>query len=404
MLITFGLLMMLSHARARRRFERLCSTAPQMLANVRDLLGFTPEQLTRLCCHNTVDRYLRTLPSEFLQEALTLVVRGLIRSKFLDDFRFFGSFRLAIDGTEIFRYKRRHCPHCLTAEHADGRIDYFHQIVTAKIITAGGLSFPVAFEMIDNSEPGNFDKQDCETKAGLRLMKRVRELFPRTPFHLLGDALYACEPILQLCTDYNWSFSLTFKKGRTPKLWAEAQRQFELQSSQCRTGRCVVNGKTVSRVYAWIHNLDHKGSTCHVVRLEETKDKKTTTFVYLTDLRPDRDNVIDLVNKGGRQRQKLETSHDIQKHHGYELDHDYGSQGHALANYIQLIQIAHLINQIICRTNLLAKLAADRHCPCPAVLYESVRDFIAELAISLYRNAFSPAATRQDFNLSWDCA
>ena len=48
-------------------------------------------------------------------------------------------------------------------------------------------------------------------------------------FRSLGDGLYACRPIMELCESYGWEYIFTFKEGRTPTAFAEARDLMEQQ-------------------------------------------------------------------------------------------------------------------------------------------------------------------------------
>lgn len=44
-------------------------------------------------------------------------------------------------------------------------------------------------------------RQDCETNAAKRLLKRIKKDDPRLPICIQGDALYATEPVMRLCRE-----------------------------------------------------------------------------------------------------------------------------------------------------------------------------------------------------------
>ena len=37
------------------------------------------------------------------------------------------------------------------------------------------------------------------------------------------DSLYACAPLMEICDSYGWDYIFTFKEGRTPRAYADAQ-------------------------------------------------------------------------------------------------------------------------------------------------------------------------------------
>lgn len=43
------------------------------------------------------------------------------------------------------------------------------------------------------------EKQDCETKAFKRMIKRIKSNYPKYKFIITGDGLYAINPIINIC-------------------------------------------------------------------------------------------------------------------------------------------------------------------------------------------------------------
>ena len=91
---------------------------------------------------------------------LAQMIRRLIRMKALDDWRVGGRFLLAIDGTGLYSFRRRHCEHCIETRHDSGAVTYSHKVLVAFIVSDNGYVLPIACEFIEN--PGAaYDKQDC---------------------------------------------------------------------------------------------------------------------------------------------------------------------------------------------------------------------------------------------------
>ena len=66
-------------------------------------------------------------------------------------------------------------------------------------------------------------------------------------------------------------------------------------------------------------------------------------------------NVVALV-KGGRLRWKIENEgFNIQKNGGYNLEHQFSNNEIAIKNYYLLMQVAHIINQLVEKSNLIKK-------------------------------------------------
>lgn len=81
-------------------------------------------------------------------------------------------------------------------------------------------------------------------------------------------------------------------------------------------------------------------------RKGETENRKAQ-FLFLTDLPVNQKNVAALA-EAGRRRWKIENEgFNIQKRHGYFLEHLYSRNYRALKNHYCLIQIGHMISQVM---------------------------------------------------------
>ena len=164
---------------------------------------------------------LSKLTPTLLVGFMASLMRRLFRMRCLERFRFGREWLVAADGTWLRTYDKQHCEHCLYQKQPDGSTIWFHAVLEAKLILNNGMSFSLASVPIEN--PGcEYDKQDCEQKAFPRLAAKLKELYPRLPICLLGDSLYGCAPVMDICERMRWSYIVTFKEGRTPALWKRA--------------------------------------------------------------------------------------------------------------------------------------------------------------------------------------
>ena len=88
------------------------------------------------------------------------------------------------------------------------------------VLLVPGLSVVIGAEPISNDSP-NPSKQDCENKAAVKLLHRIKAAFPKTHFLISGDALYANRTFIQLCICYKWNYLFTLKRGAQPTLCDE---------------------------------------------------------------------------------------------------------------------------------------------------------------------------------------
>ena len=110
---------------------------------------------------------------------------------------------------------------------------------------------------------------------------------------------------------------------------------------------CSHPQRQVHQSYRWLSGLTYQGYALSWVECVEERQGKINRFVYLTDIEARFDNAIELA-LSGRMRFKIENEgFNAQKNGGYNLAHKYSRvSAQAMKNYISLMQIAHLINQL----------------------------------------------------------
>lgn len=361
-MIASTLLLFLLGLKSRRQF-RFESRSPALVANLnawtRSAVPYAPHD-------DTIAYYLERQDPAHLESLPGELVADLIRRRVLAPGRLYGRWLVAIDGTGHLFFRSRHCPHCLTRKSADGSVLYYHHVLEAKLVTPNGFAFSLASEPIENTDP-QVTKQDCELKAFFRLVEKLAAQFPRLPLVLLGDALYACAPVFACCEQHHWKFIFTFMEGALPALFHEYETLRDLsprnRTQSCRDG--------VPQSLAWVNGLDHQGHRLHAFECREPD----RCFVWLTNFEVGQASVITLANQGGRQRWKIENQgFNIQKNHGYELEHAYSANENAARNFYLLLQIAHLIQQLMTKGSLLKDFIQ---------ILGSLRNFQRRLAESL---------------------
>ena len=133
-------------------------------------------------------------------------------------------YHVVFDATDIAFFTERHCEHCLTATYNKGtkneKTYYFHKMLVARVYLAPSLSIVLGAEPIAN-DTMNPSKQDCENKAAVKLMDRIKDAFPGMDFLISGDALYANKTFIRKCICYHWNYLFTLKRGVQPTLCDE---------------------------------------------------------------------------------------------------------------------------------------------------------------------------------------
>lgn len=313
---------------------------------------------------DTVDTLFRNLNPEQLQEVVTSMTEILIRKKVLYPWRLFGRFFVvAIDATGYRYFKERHCPYCLSQTREEKTI-YYHMVLEAKLVTWGGFAFSLMSEFIENSDPAT-TKQDCELKAFYRLAPRLKSRLPHLPVVLSLDGLFANGPVFSLLKKYGWGFVITLKDDSLRSVHEEFEGLCKLQSENRLAVRMGKEAE-IEQAYRWATDISYidterREHTLSMIECKETKPAKNkgrslTTFKWVTDFTVAEKTVQELAHNGGRTRWKVENQgFKNQKCGGYALEHQYSTDPTSTKNFYFMLQIAHMLIQLMEKGSLLKK-------------------------------------------------
>jgi hypothetical protein len=261
-------------------------------------------------------------------------------------------YTMPLDGTDYFHSTKIQCPHCLRRSDAGGQEHYRHTVLSASLVKAGKHEvLPLDFEEVRN-EDGQ-EKQDCEVNAAKRLIPRVRREHPQLKLIALGDDLYAHEPFIALLSECRMHYVLVAKENSHRELfewvedldrlgegergsWSEGpvakRREFEYRIVR-GAPLCASSERLVNFVEVW--ERDRQGK----LRYHNS---------WVTDLEVTADNVAVIVQIG-RSRWKIENEQfNVQKNHGYELEHNYGHGKKTLAMvFYTLNLLAYVMHTIL---------------------------------------------------------
>lgn len=309
------------------------------------------------------DVFSRMDPAEF-QAVLSWMVYGLIRKKVMYPYRLLDRyFLIAIDGTWTLKRKKRHCRKCLT-QTQNGKTTYYHMVVEAKLVTPDGFAIPLFTEFVENS--GNDSKQDCELKAFYRIAEKIKASFPRLPVMATIDGLFACGPVFRVCTELGWKFMVVLKDGSLPTVNQEFESLSGLQPENRLSYRWLDGTTHVLQPFRWVNGIEYTdtGKTEHTVdviecmetREDATRVTTTKRHKWVTNMPVSDRNIIELANHGGRLRWKIENEgFNVQKNGGYGLTHEYSKNDNSAKIFHILMQIAHLLMQLLTRGSLLKR-------------------------------------------------
>jgi hypothetical protein len=301
---------------------------------------------------DAVANMLKQLPENELEDLKDKLVHTLIENRVFDKWRYLGKFMVAIDATGICSFKEKHCDKCLHKTYNKGKKNektvYYHNVLEAKLVTENGFSISMSTVWIEN--PGKeYDKQDCEQKAFVRMAEILKKRFPRLNICICADGLYPNDTFFGICQDKNWDYIVGLKEDSLKNFW----KNIRLKNREYLPNSFTEGAVSIKQKIQWINDEAFNGRTHNWLKIEEQQknsEGKTSQykFAYLTSLQVDKQTVVK-VCKHARLRWKIEKQgFDQQKNHGYNICHKYCRKSYTgMKNFYQCCQIAHMINQLV---------------------------------------------------------
>lgn len=260
---------------------------------------------------------------------------------------------IALDGTQYHSSESIHCDQCTVRQHRSGKVSYSHTVVTPVIVAPGrNRVVPLQPEFVTPQD--GHDKQDSEHAAAKRWMSRCGEAYRGCKVTLLGDDLYAHQPLCETALEAGFSFVFVCKPSSHKTLyeWLDGLRQSgdveQLQLTRRKGRRREID------TYEFAHHLplrDGEGALevnwCQLTTTD-SNGKQLYHNAFVTDHAITAENVAELV-EAGRARWKVENeNNNTLKTQGYHLTHNFGHGKRYLATtLVSLNLLAFLIHTVL---------------------------------------------------------
>ena len=376
-LFLYGILSFVLQCGSRREANREMST-PQFLENIRILF---PE-FESLPHNDTLKRFLERINPSEIEAAHIAMVQKFIRNKKFKKYLINNCYPIAIDGTQKMtsnelwdgslqqRFIKKGESHVL---------QYYVYVLEANLVFHNGMTIPLVSEFLDYKE-GDTDtqKQDCETKAFMRLTEKLKKYFPKLRIFLLLDGLYANGPIVEQAKKLKMQFMIVFKDGCLPSVWEDANGLIKLSPNnhhQQSWGDREQNFWWVNEINYHYGKNEKNKLTLHVVVCEETwkeiddsgqRVTKKSKHAWISSRPLKKENLHERCNLAARHRWGIESSILKEKKQGYQYEHCFSKNWNAMIGYHYLMRLAHFLNELVHFSKTLIK----------TVLEKTVRGFI----------------------------
>jgi hypothetical protein len=357
-LMVYGIFSFVFQFASRREAGREMSR-PTFYENLR--LCF-PE-LESLPHQDTLGRLLERIEVEDMEYAHIKLLKRLIRNKKFCHHLVKKQYLVAIDGTQKFTCdtsmseKSQHRKVKGTEDHQQ----HYVYVLEAKLIFANGMVLPLMSEFLDNTAEEMQNKQDCELKAFYRLVPRLKAQFPQLSITLLLDGLYANGPVLSLCKKNKWSYMIVLKDDTLKQVWKEANALHKLDAERERTYER--SWKNRQQQFWWVNDIEYTygpndkyKQTIHAVVCEESWEEvdddtgevitKTSRHAWISSEPLQQKNIHERCNLMARARWSLENDILKEKRQGYQYEHVFSEDWHAMKGYHYLMHLGHLLNEL----------------------------------------------------------
>lgn len=343
-ILSAGILMFVLRCKSRNHLDQ--QTGEKFEENYLRIFGM------KLPITDTVHQFLEKLPSEELEKLRELLVRRLMERKVFEKWKFQGYYNLTFDATGAYTYDDEPFENCPYKETKNS-IKYYASVLEAKLVFVNGFSISLASEWLENQN-GKFEKQDCEQAAFKRLAAKVKTAFPRLAILVSADGLYCCGPVMEVIRSYGWKFIFTFKDDCLKSVWKQVSSQ-PMEVIERPAAKATIE-KWQQEMSTYTNGLTyqkHLLSFVEYVRYESNPQQYLCRHVHLTDMKITSVNVFE-ISQQGRLRWKIENEgFNTQKNSGYALGHKYVRKDfNAMKNYYLLMQIAHMISQLVEKLHL----------------------------------------------------
>lgn len=260
-------------------------------------------------------------------------------------------YTVMLDGTDYFHSAHLQCPGCLHRTDGGGHVQYRHTVVAATLVKANSHRvLPLDVEEVRNDD--GHEKQDCELNAAKRLIPRLRQEHPQLPLIIGGDDLYCHEPFIMQLRAQRLHYVLVCQPGSHRELYDEVaalERLGAHAGGQWHEGPACRRRSFEYRVARTVPLTASRRVWGTLVEVWERD--RTGTLLYhnawFTDLEVDATNVI-AIGRMGRARWKIENEQfNVQKNHGYELEHNYGHGQQTLSMVFYLLNLLAFIAHVI---------------------------------------------------------
>ena len=337
---------------ASAAFSVFFSQSPSFLAHQRLLAkkkGRSNVQslfsVAKIPSDNQIRNLLDPLSPELLSRLFFDTIETLKAEGEMEQYRGYGG-RILIsnDGTETVSSQEIDCAACSHRSLQNGHTHYFHSAILPVIVRAGERRvLPLAPEFI--TPQAEYDKQDCERTAMKRWLEKHQDFLKKDDYRVLGDDLYANQPMCEAFLAAGLGFTLVCKRDSHVELYktvdflAANELVEELEERHW-------NGR-----YHEIHHYRFANEVplraedplmvnwLEITIVNESTGERDYFNSFITTDEVEESNVVELTEEGRTRWKSENEANNTLKNHGYNLEHNFGHGKEHLANFLTTLNL-----------------------------------------------------------------
>lgn len=343
--LIFSEMCMLASRGGSQRFTETAFNNENFLNNIAKIIK--SQKVNKVPDAEIYTNVFKKIPEKEIEKFQYKINYDILRKKVYENSKVLGKYNLVLDGT---RFQKSHyeVSKDWMSQTKDGITTYYVAVEEAKLV-ANGMAISLGNELIKNSD--GKAKQDCEVNASKRLIEKIKKVYPRLPLRIIADSLYPSKQLIEKCEKNKYEYIFVLKDEKIPSITREFFDLIGIEKENIK----YEEGKKC-KLTLWVNDINYEGFKVNIIRqiIYDKAKKQYSKWMWMTNRKITIDNIEkiiicaksrDYIENQGFKEQKVTS--------GLDLEHVYSKDIRAIKVIYIIIQITHLILQILKHSDIM---------------------------------------------------